>query len=452
MMIQVPLNKLEEFRTEDLLLELKLRAITPILIGGYDTETYHKELDLREPLRTSSIKGVMRWWARALIGGAIYREYGVFPTIEIADEYVSCLLGSTRSSSKVAIETHINHKQARLIEFKGEWRKERDRRGREKEKLVRITAWVDQESIGTTDFSRCARLKLLFINPRDPLSGYAPGTEFSLRVYKNAVSDMSDVEKQLAVFSLILGIFFDGIGKIISRGFGKMEIAEVKCGDEIKELEERLRGIFNDVKSSERADDAIKQLLKGAQEKADEYIEEKQLSPASKLSQKPEIEVLDKSYFDYELINKFYNDWQQAVISISRAFLKASWKQYLSMSLKSPGEQLHTWILGLPRSQRRTGYFLLKKNKEEAGRRRSPIRITLVESGEKLRPLLFGFKTYEWEDIIHGRRDRPQLYHFSKLGRKVIRRPVLKLLSKKTIDDVFDDAFNLVRSLLGVGI
>lgn len=445
MMIQVPLNKLEEFRTEDLLLELKLRAITPILIGGYDTETYHKELGLREPLRVPSIKGVVRWWARALIGGAIYRKYRVFPTIEVADEYVSHLLGSTRSVSKIAIEKRTDYGQ--IITFKRTDRK--------------ITAQINQRPIKNKegriiDFGECARLKLLFIGRRKYLSGYAPGTEFLLRVYRNAVDDMSDVEKQLAVFSLILGVFFDGIGKIISRGFGKVEITEVKCDDELKELEERLRRVFNDIRrNSERANDAIERLLKEAQGKADEYIKDKWLSPVSKLSQKPEMEVLDEGYFNYELINKFYNDWQQAVIRISRAFLKASWKQHLSMRPRSPGGQLHTWILGLPRSQRGTGYFLLKKNKEEAGRRRSPIRVTLVRSDNKLRPLLFGFKTCEWDDVIHGRRGRPQLYHFSNHRPP---QPVYALAILKPtghiqqppwdINEVFDAAFNFVRGLL----
>ncbi|MEM3136993.1 MAG: type III-B CRISPR module RAMP protein Cmr1, partial [Thermofilaceae archaeon] len=52
-------------RESDRVCRFELTAVTPILIGGYDTRTSHEVG--REGLRPSSIKGVWRWWARIFV-------------------------------------------------------------------------------------------------------------------------------------------------------------------------------------------------------------------------------------------------------------------------------------------------------------------------------------------------------------------------------------------------
>ncbi len=49
-----------------------LRSSTPLLLGGYDSYACHGGGFGCEPLRTQSLKGVLRWWSRAALAGALY--------------------------------------------------------------------------------------------------------------------------------------------------------------------------------------------------------------------------------------------------------------------------------------------------------------------------------------------------------------------------------------------
>lgn len=57
----------------DKLLELEVWNVTPLLIGGYDTQAYSEDLHSEE-LRTQSIKGLWRWWLRAYLAGKYFIE------------------------------------------------------------------------------------------------------------------------------------------------------------------------------------------------------------------------------------------------------------------------------------------------------------------------------------------------------------------------------------------
>ena len=56
------------------LVELSLTSSTPLSLGGYDTLPSRRlgAGEVPEPLRTQSVKGAVRWWTRALIAGALY--------------------------------------------------------------------------------------------------------------------------------------------------------------------------------------------------------------------------------------------------------------------------------------------------------------------------------------------------------------------------------------------
>ncbi|MEM2990499.1 MAG: type III-B CRISPR module RAMP protein Cmr1, partial [Halobacteria archaeon] len=94
-------NKLlEDSVIESFLLE----SVTPVRIGGYNAQPYSSKLGF-DFFRTSSVKGVWRWWARALISGALI-ELGKSPPPKISDlnrQFLDPLLGSTSSASKITI-------------------------------------------------------------------------------------------------------------------------------------------------------------------------------------------------------------------------------------------------------------------------------------------------------------------------------------------------------------
>jgi CRISPR type III-B/RAMP module RAMP protein Cmr1 len=54
------------------ILTLELRNITPTIIGGYKATTFSPSLGIAERFRVSELKGVWRWWFRALAAGALW--------------------------------------------------------------------------------------------------------------------------------------------------------------------------------------------------------------------------------------------------------------------------------------------------------------------------------------------------------------------------------------------
>ncbi len=333
------LGKVQEVMLQrDLVAEIRLETITPILLGGYDTRHCHrlsKDLEIYEPLRPSSIKGLWRWWARALIVAAI-SDNSV--TLDKIDKMVAQFLGSSERNigcSKYSIITEIinvekplNISSKNKIFSKIPW--------------IRLTGYQD---------------KVL-----------PPKTKCIVRIYKNRKT--SRIEDKFAVLSLIIGLIFDGLGKAISRGFGKVKITSIKYihdhgkEDRINRLVENIykHSRFSDVKGMERA---LKKLIDEGIRAAVELLGKN--VHVNTIKEMPLIEVpsINKGFMILKVLSCRFSRYEDALRCIGNVTLKlyhkalaiykkrslVNFRDALEQARGIRGNKFNTWILGLPRAQ-----------------------------------------------------------------------------------------------------
>ena len=104
----------KEILKDCIIAEIELNNITPVRIGGYNARPYSGVLNLTEKVRSQNIKGLWRWWARAILAGAQLSAQGLPPSsISEIDDEVSKLLGSTKESSRFFI--YVDEESSSLI-------------------------------------------------------------------------------------------------------------------------------------------------------------------------------------------------------------------------------------------------------------------------------------------------------------------------------------------------
>ncbi|WP_317896101.1 type III-B CRISPR module RAMP protein Cmr1 [Pyrofollis japonicus] len=87
---------------------IRVTSSTPLFLGGYDTRFTRRlaGLEIVEPLRTQSIKGVLRWWSRAFLAGALYaRGSRGRELVRKVIDLSKTLWGSTESASPFVIRS-----------------------------------------------------------------------------------------------------------------------------------------------------------------------------------------------------------------------------------------------------------------------------------------------------------------------------------------------------------
>jgi len=90
-----------------MLARLRLESIGPVSIGGYDTKMSRviDGIEIYEPFRLSSLKGVWRWWMRAYVAGVAYDNgFNGEELKKIVRDKVNELLGSTENASKFGLK------------------------------------------------------------------------------------------------------------------------------------------------------------------------------------------------------------------------------------------------------------------------------------------------------------------------------------------------------------
>jgi len=213
-----------------------LRIPVKLMLGGYDTQFYREinNFKIIEPLRAQSIKGVWRWWARALLAGVLW-DKGYRDHLEIlVRKLENRLFGQidpTPLASKFKIETRTGKVYYDIIGRK------RGRTPRE-----RLLSLKNEIRIATKLYDT-----YIIVKPR---LGY---------------EDLKDSEKSFAYASLVLGLILSGLGKGSRRGYGVLDF---------KILEDQT-GLFKWIKDSGAlGKEHIKKILDKAYSCADEYISE----------------------------------------------------------------------------------------------------------------------------------------------------------------------------------
>ncbi|MFH8120265.1 MAG: type III-B CRISPR module RAMP protein Cmr1 [Candidatus Aenigmatarchaeota archaeon] len=201
---------------------LELETITPLFIAGADQRNIQNE-----GLRPSSLRGLMRWWFRSVVGGMVSSP-------SILREKEDGIFGNTNSKSKVIVIS-IPHERPENIPPV------------QKEKTH---PWFSEPNKTYMWFSiKMQRSK------NDRLQYYKEGTKFTVILQ----SEDTQVLKVAAV-TLWLLIYFGGIGSRNRRGAGCLRINKYestihlpfdfthKCTDinnAKKYLEDSLKAIFD---------------------------------------------------------------------------------------------------------------------------------------------------------------------------------------------------------------
>ncbi|MEM2982019.1 MAG: type III-B CRISPR module RAMP protein Cmr1 [Candidatus Bathyarchaeia archaeon] len=387
--LQIQENILER----DLIAEIKLSNITPIRIGGYNAKPFSHALNLMEIPRVQSMKGLWRWWARAILAGAILHNKGSLPKgISNIDKMVSKLLGSTKESSKLFIQLTIEPNKISYISSS-------ELKNIPRVKLVTM-GLSDWEKRIIEQYYKTLSLKVTI------------GTR------KNIEENSNDAV-MFALSSLIISIIFSGIGSITTRGFGKLKINNVesknpKLSTEIINLDKLLKELYQ--KDDEYdITKKLKDLILVSLEYASSYMSLERRVSDIKISEIPLYPTLllncDPEIFRLETICISKRNSQQILECLGRSVLKTEWKRKKYMPIKSSGKYLHTWVLGLPRYQeltyeedgkrkkQLTGYII---DNEKEKRRQSPIGFTILECSNGLALVMYGFLTSEFSKKLKG--------------------------------------------------
>ena len=257
------------------------------------------------------------------------------------------------------------------------------------------------------------------------------------RVSNEMLDDFEEVLKSLVDFVL----FSLGLGKATSRGFGRF-VARGKEAD--SNTFEELR---NEV--SRKLEDFVGKHYGYERVKGEPKV------PVLDLES---YEVLDvKVRKDFrgcnEILKKFMLNVKPSKISkvdelieaIGEAVTKNAWKRAANIDFKEPGPGFHTWPLGLPRWQQKTGYALSSEKRDEGrgllkgtneGRRQSMIYLfPTIDSKAVMLKML----TYDMFDLVKGK-DGERLFHQGKHGSTYHFASVKHIMTKECLDSIPDPA------------
>ena len=229
-----------EYGAEELL-SIELTNITPALVGSWNATRYtDPDSCLVEPPRPTDIAGKTRWWLRAILAAGIYEQYGLHAPTYLLDEIASQIMGSAGDkghASKIQIVTKLLHnnqiqKACHTMSQFGRPSRIRNNLLREAEQkgIQHIVKDCDPSSP-----EQCCQAALLSSRVLLNLLGHEPDKiakiplppgfyKFRLRILWRPNPQSKDVELEQRLLGLALGlaIFFTGIGRMATRGYGKL--------------------------------------------------------------------------------------------------------------------------------------------------------------------------------------------------------------------------------------
>ncbi len=252
---------------------------------------------------------------------------------------------------------------------------------------------------------------------------------------------------KLAISALLLSLVLGGLGSITRRAFGSITSLSIKYFDKALNTEIELLKKLSQASSEEELKNCIEELINHCIGLAREVYHVKELPQEGDLPIVPSL-IMDK-YFKLRVIECTERNQLDLLDLIGHACLKQEWKIALGGRPTDPGEALHTWILGLPRSTKNTGYFV-DSNK---GRRPSAIHFKLLETRNgKTFIIIYGFLSKDWNvgKIIHKGSRHPQGRRVKSLkiagGLRGLQNPPQK--DDVFIRRVFEEAFNIVYKII----
>ena len=370
------------------LVELELRLETPLFAGGHDP----LRLDDLWILRPSEIKGVWRWWARALAAGALYdagqlkgesrERQGLLkaPTPEEAgriSEIVGLRMGLGYADPRGRLSKASSY--SLIVEPVGDV-------GRFK----RVYRGGPVAALGRQ--VNLQRANLLALGSREQKGWQAeylaPGARFRLRVEEQLSVSAEGAEAALS--ALALALTFSGFGKGGRRGLGCFRVVRATG---------RYAALF-DARAS--AADKVTRAVNAARRVAEVRAVE---SGAGELPPLPLVSARDlaggyavrgRKLRPFQVIEVRGGDASRLLEELHNFFLRGARARRLIGNPASPDalkQKLAAWVLGLPREQRGTGYEILAR---AVDRRASPLLLAVHGTDREGVAYLSVFASADW--------------------------------------------------------
>ena len=382
--------------------KIKIKSITPVGLGWHEKELYDDLL----PLRPFSVRGIIRWWARALIAGVAF-DAGKHE-INITKKIINDVFGGAEKepkSSSISIRIHV-------------------------ERVSKLTQQDIKKLISN------ARIRLLTMGMEEEEiktfieNAFRKDIVAEIELY-SLFKDPNEFNENLAIVSTILAFTLGGVGKASRRGFGAFKITEVNPGDSISENTEGLiKKLRNNIIRDDDNINIIKNKLKKILEISRGVIINK-LNLGTPPSRLPRIHAITQSNYFSLFIKDIRElnipDAITALNFIQEIFLRNP-KQMprnirsLSSILQDAyglqaAKQIGSYFEGLPRSASRKNVYrlvnrrlhqCLRRNNvkgdittgfetEKAQRRASPIIVTFINE----KTIAFSiFLSNDWPDEI----------------------------------------------------
>ena len=326
--------------------EIRLEQSTPAFVGHYEPEL----VDEWFFLKPTSVKGIWRWFARALVAGALYdlgmlygepdKEMVKKPTKLEAKE-ISRIVGKVMGLGYAG-----ERKESEASMF---------RVGVETLRRPRVQSTRGAFTYVRSRQVRLQRVGLLTLTGR--AFEYFEGGTFRLVVERAPFSQPKGEGEELALRALILALTLSGVGKASRKCLGSLDVVDVKGFNVEKNLRDFMDATYK------LALDLVERQAKLERAPAVES-----LPPLPSIAKRKV-----KGWLPFSLHRIDSASW----VDTHNFFLRSERCRKLTgdpLCQDALRAQLEAWILGMPRSQKGTGYF-----SEGVERRASPIFVTYHE-------------------------------------------------------------------------
>ncbi len=418
-----------------LLLEATYHAYTPWAGGCARNSTLVVEGGRVAGVCLPDAKGLVgraRWLGRIAVATALGKNIDM----REAEKPVARLLGSTSEASTVRVVVESLNDPAKIVAvldkaYQAAASKASTPQRGKPNYLAMLLGEIGRAS-GDPRFGDLAgnkrlglavmgRKKLEEVAAKTPLPPGLLGG-FKLKVYLRPGADKA--RASLAAALLAATPLLAGLGAMTSRGFGRFCLEGYQGGGGAEDILEDLTCESLARLTAQSAAELVAGLHR--------TLGERLLGVASPKGKQGHTPILDEELTTAVTLN---TGVYEALNKIAVAATKQCWKSVRRLKTTSPGANLHTWPLGLPRQQRTGGYSIAGGPNRmcvpsligEPGRRLSMIHLyPLPPAGQRVNVVVAVYRAYDLNSLLDGGSRR--LYH---VGKYVVGRQGKRLIFSK---------------------
>jgi len=412
----------EEFLRRGVVFEVTATNITPILIDRNinmgNQEVYSSYLPTYVAKAVKA--GMRRWWRRGIDTYFLAVDKGRRRPLKLGElnKVIGYILGSTSIASRYSVDVEIEdvnicshldcfRVSRTSIESRYPWlkylvenyprggRREGDGYRGDKLLIPRIFLETRRKDLGEYPHIDAGgiRVKIRLLKPYKPFSREG-GLEVDPKV--------DELIDELMVESLVQSLYVEGIGRCKTRGFGRLKpLGYSELG--VEKLINRFREGFSRLMETSFREWIVRRSRMDALSIT--YIDSRERAKYGYLNENLE------NIHVYKLDGWWEEDLKRLLWIIGVSTMKATWKLYrygylrgyrdtredkgVHKILRRRGGGFPTWILGLPRAGKNTGYV------PHNLRRESPIKFAIEEGGEGYTLKLIVYKTLlDWMYLL----------------------------------------------------